>query len=365
MSDISAIDTYYNGYRFRSRLEARWAVFLDHMAASYQHEPEGYELGDLKYLPDFRLREGVKLYGESDRFAHVWIEVKPALELEEKDRKKIARFVRGKDSIVLILSGDPQPNAEIMLVAHKANGGEWLIRRVAWAELGDGKLGLLDREYLDSISDSDTRAAIERLSTTSRLMDAYAAARQARFEHGETPSVQPFKQEKNCTSCGQLFTPYQSYYRLCNDCYSKERARTVTNADVSSVKPGVATLSEPNVLTGSRTWMYGLAGLLIIALVITAGFVFISRDRGSAAEETPNTSLQELSPPDDDSPVSAPVRSIDLEAAACDCTENLYDCGDFETHASAQACFDACFPQSGDIHYLDANADGEACERLP
>ena len=29
MSDIKAIETYYKGYRFRSRLEARWAVFFD------------------------------------------------------------------------------------------------------------------------------------------------------------------------------------------------------------------------------------------------------------------------------------------------------------------------------------------------
>lgn len=29
MSEIKAIETYYKGYMFRSRLEARWAVFFD------------------------------------------------------------------------------------------------------------------------------------------------------------------------------------------------------------------------------------------------------------------------------------------------------------------------------------------------
>ena len=29
---IKAIETVYNGYRFRSRLEARWAVFFDALA---------------------------------------------------------------------------------------------------------------------------------------------------------------------------------------------------------------------------------------------------------------------------------------------------------------------------------------------
>lgn len=57
---IKAIETEYNGYRFRSRLEARWAVFLDILGVKYEYEPEGFDLGNgLYYLPDFR----VKCYG--------------------------------------------------------------------------------------------------------------------------------------------------------------------------------------------------------------------------------------------------------------------------------------------------------------
>ena len=33
---IKAIETIYNGYRFRSRLEARWAVFFDEMGIKYE-----------------------------------------------------------------------------------------------------------------------------------------------------------------------------------------------------------------------------------------------------------------------------------------------------------------------------------------
>jgi hypothetical protein len=32
---IKTIETIYNGYRFRSRLEARWAVFFDAMGIKY------------------------------------------------------------------------------------------------------------------------------------------------------------------------------------------------------------------------------------------------------------------------------------------------------------------------------------------
>ena len=37
MSEIKAIETYYKGYRFRSRLEARWAVFFDAACVEYEY----------------------------------------------------------------------------------------------------------------------------------------------------------------------------------------------------------------------------------------------------------------------------------------------------------------------------------------
>lgn len=53
---IKAIETVYKGYRFRSRLEARWAVFFDALGIEWEYEPEGFELGEVgRYLPDFRL----------------------------------------------------------------------------------------------------------------------------------------------------------------------------------------------------------------------------------------------------------------------------------------------------------------------
>ena len=66
MSDIKPIETEYNGYRFRSRLEARWAVFFDALGIKYYYEHEGFDLGDAGwYLPDFWLPE-----------LKTWIEIK-------------------------------------------------------------------------------------------------------------------------------------------------------------------------------------------------------------------------------------------------------------------------------------------------
>lgn len=54
--DIKPIETFYNGYRFRSRLEAKWAVFFDDVGIPYEYETEGYVLPDGRYyLPDFYL----------------------------------------------------------------------------------------------------------------------------------------------------------------------------------------------------------------------------------------------------------------------------------------------------------------------
>lgn len=58
MEEIKAIETEYNGYRFRSRSEARWAVFFDACGIEYVYEPEGFKLSDgTMYLPDFYLPE--------------------------------------------------------------------------------------------------------------------------------------------------------------------------------------------------------------------------------------------------------------------------------------------------------------------
>jgi hypothetical protein len=62
---IKAIETRYAGHRFRSRLEARWAVFFDALGVEWLYEPQGYDINGAWYLPDFWLpRE------------HCWVEVK-------------------------------------------------------------------------------------------------------------------------------------------------------------------------------------------------------------------------------------------------------------------------------------------------
>ncbi len=53
---MKPIQTSYKGCKFRSRLEARWAVFFDSLGIIWEYEKEGFVLstGDT-YLPDFWL----------------------------------------------------------------------------------------------------------------------------------------------------------------------------------------------------------------------------------------------------------------------------------------------------------------------
>ena len=83
---IKASQTEYNGYKFRSRLEARWAVFFDKAGIKYVYEPEGFEVnfGEeiIRYLPDFYLPD-----------FDIYCEVKPTLEKLLEDEYKLSCMI--------------------------------------------------------------------------------------------------------------------------------------------------------------------------------------------------------------------------------------------------------------------------------
>lgn len=97
MGQAKAIPTEYNGYWFRSRTEARWAVFFDALGVRYEYETEGYEMSDrTKYLPDFYL---------PDIDGGVFIEVKG--QMDEEDYHKVEMFWKEGDRPLYVLGGLP------------------------------------------------------------------------------------------------------------------------------------------------------------------------------------------------------------------------------------------------------------------
>jgi hypothetical protein len=86
---VTPKQTRYAGCNFRSRLEARWAVFMDALEIGWEYESEGFDLDENEgYLPDFWLERN-----------KVWLEVKgpPPDDLNSAKFLKFASKVAGKD----------------------------------------------------------------------------------------------------------------------------------------------------------------------------------------------------------------------------------------------------------------------------
>lgn len=83
-----------------------------------------------------------------------------------------------------------------------------------------------------------------------------------------------------------------------------------------------------------------------------------------------NTPVPTNTPQPTNTPVSqptfTPVPTQPPPGNCTVCTSNVYNCTHFATQAQAQACHDYCWSIVGyDVHQLDADGDGEACESLP
>lgn len=190
--DIKPIETIYNGYRFRSRLEARWAVFFDEIGAEYEYEPQGYKLSDgTLYLPDFLLKN-VRGRGCDEMF----VEIKGVL--TNDDLHKIELFSGGYPIIIFGKIPDcTRIERHFVPCLNRYVGPWWEFdfdkdndERYYNLEYSEGdyywtapkaaKGGGLVLDYPDNpfnYIDEDLTAK------------AYIAAKQARFEHGETPKV--------------------------------------------------------------------------------------------------------------------------------------------------------------------------------
>lgn len=90
---MKPIETTYNGIHFRSRLEARWAIFFDHLRIHYHYEPEGYQIGNVKYLPDFYLPQ-----------MDIYAEIKPH-DPPQDELEKVQLFSEHKP--ILLIVGPP------------------------------------------------------------------------------------------------------------------------------------------------------------------------------------------------------------------------------------------------------------------
>lgn len=199
-SGFGAIETEYAGHVFRSRLEARWAVFFDVLGIDWKYEHEGYEVDRARYLPDFE-------------FGGLFFEVKgqPEALRDEVDRMRVILgahsplpgFAVGESALILLgsvpLVSDGLPchrllqrregRLQQLWCTFAPVGRKWEctpIPRGLIAEIG----GLVFSDDLEANSASDGWLVHSHIvpmfgGSNLQLKNAYAGARASRFEHGQ------------------------------------------------------------------------------------------------------------------------------------------------------------------------------------
>lgn len=204
---MQAIETHYKGCRFRSRLEARWAVFFDAAGIQWEYEPQGFKgsNGSL-YLPDFYLP-----------YEKTHVEIKGHVDALRESSGRITSVLQsGAIERLLILGEVPYaPNNIACFPLLRWNETTGVQRQ--WATLIPLKtdpifddfafvqitsiegtilenlVGLFVATGLDAEGHEHKAWKVEHrlicnANYFAKIADAFSKARSARFEHGETPA---------------------------------------------------------------------------------------------------------------------------------------------------------------------------------
>jgi hypothetical protein len=210
MTTLKAIETSYAGCRFRSRLEARWAVFFDELNIPWEYELQGYTVGDGRnYLPDFWLPN-----------PGIWVEVKGPIDHEglttlvyaasgaglptSPTREAPLNRVAPWSKRLLILGNIPTPGTPWLHTRFDLVAGDLVVATpVAMIQMPRtarslGLVAVHEPRILNSLlagerlEDAEVRRLIDGfgaplINVKYSPAGALTAAQAARFEFGETP----------------------------------------------------------------------------------------------------------------------------------------------------------------------------------
>jgi hypothetical protein len=176
---IKAIETRYKGYRFRSRLEARWAVFLDSMNCKWFYELQGFNLNGERYLPDFWLPEieDRPYPAGTPPVAGFWLEVKPC-PLNDREEGLCRLLSEQSGHVVYAVAGNVGLDEFWCYKFHPS--GYFKLQKELEKYTGNAFLFYFISTIAARVYPGDTW-------NFEGLSPAFQAARSARFEHGETP----------------------------------------------------------------------------------------------------------------------------------------------------------------------------------
>ena len=188
---MNAIPTVYRGVTYRSRIEARWARWFHELGIPVEYEREGYRRGNVAYLPDFWLPE-----------QDFWVEIKGDTPTSEERHKADVLCIETGKAVFILYGGIPHvPNDPGGCELHLRNSVDRLaVTDTGWKwtecplchHITMAYEGRLDRTgHVGECEGPDGGHGHD----SPRLMDAYAKARGAKFEHGESTAAERFTRE--------------------------------------------------------------------------------------------------------------------------------------------------------------------------
>lgn len=93
--------------------------------------------------------------------------------------------------------------------------------------------------------------------------------------------------------------------------------------------------------------------IIIVALLFTLPFSALAAGKTNSAKKATKAKAKQ----------SAKVTTKSSTNKKMLCSANIYNCKDFATQKAAQEVYEACLAQAGkDVHDLDRDKDGKACE---
>jgi hypothetical protein len=191
----TGIDTRYDGHKFRSRTEARWAVFFNATDIDWRYEPEGYDLPDgSAYLPDFyfpnmtiRTTEGSGMWceikGENISYEDDWTDepFDTLIKLVEKTETPAALLsgkIRNEDHHEVNYFSPDSPDIDLTA------GTDWPMVFMMCEDCDRIKYEFREGNYMScEVCDGHCHPKHHKLQR------AIKKATEARFEHGESPDV--------------------------------------------------------------------------------------------------------------------------------------------------------------------------------
>lgn len=192
-------ETYYNGFKYRSRTEARWAYLFDLMGIKYEPERQGYKgHGGIAYLSDFVLPDfGVSVEVKGRQEALMAVEKKLCASIYENATPAASGLILLKD----IPYYDCRRSNPIFTTFPMLywDGEQICLKRIRFkfsldketelVEIGDVISTSSDLTFPKGTRIDEQKNYKERVWSRSLAIEcfAYLEARSAQFEFGKTP----------------------------------------------------------------------------------------------------------------------------------------------------------------------------------